>query len=319
MSTSFKISSITEPLKKRTKLFADIWSRRVNFVLSQLVSARLSLGIKGHEGELGLAISKFVRETFRSISITRKIERLTSSSLGKAFISKIILDNVPESKRSLVLNDIKKIADFSKLEFIEGIKKILEKHLNPVELRRLDTILGNRLAHALVSRDAVFDVIDNKLYAIDNATGEIIEKKLDLKKSNDVVELLAHGVLDKNKDLYTDFAEWRMLKIIDEGMQKGLKGKDLGIYVHHRLREELMKDELFQYCFNYYLTNHYNNLEKSRTLMVAFGDLVLAYVKLYRKLATAVARAASTIPIFGSIAEATASLGEAVSETGESN
>jgi len=312
-----KIQSFAEPVKKKIGIFADVWTRRLNFVLSQLISSRLALGIKSHEGEFGLAIAKFVKESFRSISIVRKVERLSSSSLGKTYITKILLENVPYHKRLPILKDIEKIKDFNGLDFVEGIKKVMEKHLSPQELRKADTILGNRLAHALVSKNVVFDVVDQKLYTVDEFSGEAIEKKLDLRKSNDVLELLSYGVLDKSKDLYSDYAEWKMLKIVEERELKGLKGKDLGTYVHYRLKEELAKDELFQYCFNYYLVNHYNNLEKSKMVMAGFGDLVITLAKIQRKLAAAAIRAISYLP-FGQLAEVAASLGESIAEAGES-
>jgi len=311
-----KVSKVVDTTKKRIGLFKDVWTKRLNFVITQLITARLSVG-EVHEGEAGLLIAKFIRETFRSVSIVRKIDKLSSTTLGKAFITKIILENIPKNKRQAVLEDIKKLANLNGLDFIEGVKKVMKNHLTSEEFQKANRALGNRLAYALVSENAIFDVIDQKLYAVDEVTGKVIEKKLDLRKANDVIELLSYGVIDKKKDLYVDFAEWRMLRIIEEGEAKGLKGKDLGIYVFTKLKEELERDGTFRYCFNYYLVKHCDRLEKSKAVMAGFGELLLGLMRLQRRLLATAARAASALPIFGPIAEAIVGMGESLGELGE--
>ncbi len=84
------ISPKIEEIKKKTKIFGDIWSRRIDYAIAQLVSARLFYG-KAREGEMGLSIVKFVKETWRSISITRRLDKLSKSNLGKAYVAKLIL------------------------------------------------------------------------------------------------------------------------------------------------------------------------------------------------------------------------------------
>ena len=311
-----KVSKVVDTTKKRIGLFKDVWTRRLNFVMSQLIAARLSIG-DVHEGEAGLLIAKFIRETFRSVSIVRKIDKLSSTTLGKAFITKIILENIPKNKRQAVLEDIKKLANLDGLNFIEGVRKVMKNHLTSEEFQKVSRTLGNRLAYALVSENAIFDVIDQKLYAVDEVTGEVIEKKLDLRKTNDVIELLSYGVIDKKKDLYVDFAEWRMLRIIDEGMQKGLKGKSLGEYVYSRLRDELSNDPHLRESFKYYLIRYYDRLEKSKIVMAGFGELLIGLMRLQRRMIAAIARAASALPIFGPVAEAIVGMGESLGEIGE--
>ena len=128
---------------------------------------------------------------------------------------------------------------------------------------------------------------------------------------------MSYGIFDKKKDLYSELAEWRMLKIIEEGELKGLSGKNLGMYVHARLREELNKDPYFFEAFKYYLAKHLDNLEKSRLVMSAFGDLLIAYAKMQQRMAAAIARAARNLPL-GYIAEPFIALAEGISGIGES-
>jgi len=310
------ISAGIEGIAKKTKIFKDIWSKRIDYAITQLISARLFYG-KPHEGEMGLAIAKFVKETWRSISAVNKLEKLSKSDMGRAYIAKMILDNVPDEKRGIILSELAKLRNAEGLEFVEGVKKILERNLSREEYTKLDNVLGRHLAHAIVSGDgsAIFDPISSKLYYKD-FEGIPQEKTLDLRKPDHVLELLSFGLLDKKKDLYSEFAEWRMLKIVEEGEMKGLKGKDLGVYVHARLREELEKDPHFFECFKYYIAKHINNLEKSRAAMVAFGDLIVAYAKLQQKMAAVVARAVRNLP-FGYIIEPAVALAEGIGDLGD--
>jgi len=313
------ISRITDAVgevKKKATIFKDIWSKRINYAIAQLVSARLFYG-KQHEGEMGLVITRFVKETWRSISAVRKLEKLSRSDLGKAYIAKLVLDNVQKEKRGIILSEMSKLKDKDGLDFVEGLKKILENNLTKEEYAKLNNLLGRHLAHVISSSkgDVIFDPISSKLYYKD-MEGIPRTKTLDMRKTDDVLELLSFGLLDKKKDLYSEFAEWRMLKIIEEGELKGLKGKDLGIYVHARLKEEIEKDPHFFECFKYYLAKHINNLEKSRDAMTAFGDLLVAYAKMQQRMFASVVRAVRNLP-FGYIVEPFAAMGEAVAEMGD--
>ena len=310
-----KIVEATDQVKKKGKLFGDIWMRRINSAVSQLIAVRLAVG-KIHEGEAGLLISRFIKETFRTFSTMRKIDRLSKSPLGKSYIVKVVLDNIPMEKRSTILKEISKVKDREGVDFIEALEKILESTLGKENYKKVDAILGSRLSHALVSDRAIFDVVDQKLYAYDEATGSIIEKKLDLKNPNDLIELLSYD-LYKKQDLRSDYAEWKMLKLIEEGEAKGLKGKSLGLYIYSRIGEELQKDEVFRHGLIIYLVKHFDRLEKSREVMSAFGDLLISYSKFYEKIVSSVVRAMGRVPFIGPLAESGAALGGALSELGE--
>lgn len=312
-----RISPGIESIKKKRRIFIDIWSRRIEFVTSQLISMRLSYG-RSHEGEFGLMISKFVKETFRSISITRKIEKISRSDLGKSYVIKLILDNLDREKKRIILSKLIKIKDEEGIDFIEGIRGILKSNLSKEEYEKIDKILGRRLSHLISDSKGsiIFDPIDSKMYSI-NQEGFLEEKNIDPRNFNDLIELMSYGLLDKRKDLYSEYCEWKMLKIIEDAELKGLSGKNLGLYLHSRILEEMEKDPFFLRAFQFYLVKHYEQLEKSKNAMIAFGDILIAYAKIQKRMMAAATRAMGSIPFFGSIADAIASMGESLLEIGD--
>ena len=108
-----------------------------------------------------------------------------------------------------------------------------------------------------------------------------------------------------------------MKKIIDEGIAKGLSGKELGLYVFTKLKGELDRDSVFFESFKYYLAKHLDKLRTSEQAGVAFGEILIQVMRINRRLAATVVRAAVAIPIFGPIAEVMAGVGEGVGELGE--
>lgn len=317
MSTLVRIvGSAAESIRKRARIYKDVWSSRLLSVSAQIISARLAIG-KSHEGEAGLVIARFVSETFRSVSIVQKIKKLSSSSIGKAFITKLLLDNVSAEKRSKILEYIEKISKFDGVDFIEGMNLLMKKHLSPIEYERINRILGYRLSNAVISREAIYDPVDSKLYAIDLTGSNVVERKIDLKNINDLIDLHLYGVLDKKKDFLSQYAEWKMLKFIEEGHLKGLKGKQLGEYVFFRIQQEGERDPLFFKSFHYYLAKHYDRLEKNKKVMAGFGEVMIYWAKLYKNIAASVTKAMAILPFLGPLADFYASLADSLSETGD--
>ncbi len=311
--------SFGESARRVVKVYKDVWLSRINYAIGMLVAMRHAYG-KMHEGEAGVAIAKFVHETFRSIGIVNRVRKLSNTRLGKAFIAYTLVDvvrKIDESKVSVVMDELKKLKDKNGLEFFEGVKNIVVKCFDNDIRRRVDRAVGIRISNAIVSETAIYDPISERMVSIDPLTGRVSVVKMKLNRKGAVEELFSRGVFDKSKDIFSTYAEWRMLKIVDEALAKGLKGKDLGYYVFNRLRDELYKDDRFFYAFRYYLAKHIERLEKSQQVGAAFGELLMWISRMYRRLAANVIRAASSIPIFGPLAESVAGLGEGIAELGE--
>jgi len=248
------------------------------------------------------------------------VSKLASTDLGKTYISHTLLNIVSKinsSKVDLIKNELLKLGDKKGLEFIESIKHVINKNFSDDERTKINMLLGYRLSNAIVSKSAVYDPVISKLYSINSLTNEIEIKELNIEKERDRLELYKIGLLDKSRDFLVDYSEYRMFRIIEEGIQKGMKGKDLGKYVYSRLKEELRNDPYFFECFKYYLARYLEQLEKSKEAMQAFGDLLVMISRVYRRLMYVIVRAAEKIPIFGSVAGALASGGQAIEELGE--
>ena len=299
-------------------VYGSIWFSRITSAISQLVAMRHMIG-RASEGGLGIAITKFVKESFKSIGVVRRVSKLSSTTLGKTCIAYTLLDivkKVDPSKVKVVLEDIKGIKDKNGLEFFEGIMNIVNSRFSENVKNRIDRMLSLRLSNAIVSEDAVYDPISERLIARDIVSGKIISKKFRLKNAESVLELFSYGI--KDKDIFVNYAEWRMLKIIDEGIAKGLSRKDLGFYVFTKLREELDKDSVFFESFKYYLATHIENLGKSELAAAGFGELMIQVMRINRRLIAAAMRAATAIPIFGTIVEPMIGTFEGFGELGES-
>lgn len=275
---------------------------------------------KPHEGEAGLAIAGFVKETFKSIGVVRRVSKLSSTPLGKTYISYALLDivkTVDKSKVKDVFDDIKKIKDLNGLEFFKGIKGIVESRFDSEVRRRIDRMYALRISNAIVGEKAIYDPISERLISIDPVSGKPVIAKGGL-KGEVLEELMYHGLKDKAKDIFVNYAEWKMLKIIDEGMSKGFSGKELGLYVFKRLRDELRKDEYFYESFHYYLAKHLDKLRVSESASVAFAEVLVQINKMYRRLLASMGRVIASVPVFGAVAEPLVSMYESFGELGES-
>ena len=121
MSSVIKsVGILGEVMKKRARVYRDLWTRRINYVVSQLITARLALG-KAHEGEAGLLIVKFVKETFRTFSMVMKLDKLLKTDLGRSYIVKTILDNVNNDEEGTILS---KLINLRNLEGVYLIRMI---------------------------------------------------------------------------------------------------------------------------------------------------------------------------------------------------
>lgn len=297
------VKGVGRKVRRAGRVYSSVWFSRITSAISELVAMRHMIG-RASEGELGLAIAKFIKESFKSIGVVRRVSKLSSTTLGKTYIAYTLLDIVKKldpSKVKGVLEDIKGIKDKNGLEFFEGIMNIVNNRFSGDIKNRIDRILSLRLSNAIVSENAIYDPISERLIARDMLSGKIISKKLRLKNTESVLELFSYGI--KDKDIFVNYAEWRMLKIVNEGMSKGLSRKDLGLYVFTRLREELDKDSVFFESFKYYLATHIEKLEKSELAAAGFGELMIQVMRINRRLIAAAMRAATAIPIFGTIVE----------------
>jgi len=305
--------------RKFGRVYRVVWASRINYALSQLVSMRLTYG-KPHEGEAGLAIARFVREAFRSVGIVRRVSKLCSSELGKAYVGAALLDivgKVDSSKVSIVKQELAKLKGKDGLEFLESVKNIIERHFGGAARDRINKLLGHRLSNVIVSKSAVYDPVDCKLYSVNPMNGEVEVKELKIRSPNDSLELLSHGIFDKSRDIFVNYAEWRMLRIVDSGLEKGLSGKELGVYVFSKLRNELYEDEYFFESFKYYLAKHIEKLEAHKTASVAFGELLMSVGRMYRRMVAGALRAAGNLPLAGPIVESLAAGIEGFGELGE--
>ena len=214
---------IEEKVKRAGRVYGSVWLSRITSAISELVAMRMAIGGKAHEGEFGLAIARFVKESFKSIGVVRRVSKLSKTSLGKMYIAYTLLDIVKKfdaSKTKVVLEDIKNLRSKNGLEFFEGIMSIVNKHFDGDIRNRIDRMLSLRISNAVVGDDVVYDPISEKLFARDTFTGKNVVKKLRIRNSEDALELFSYGIKDKN--LFINYAEWRMLKIIDHGISKGL-------------------------------------------------------------------------------------------------
>lgn len=317
----FKVFKVFGEKAGRTvRAYKNIWLSRIEYAITHVISMREFYGRK-HEGEAGLLIARFVKETFKSVGVVRRISKLSSTSLGKAYLAYSLIDivkGIDKSKVNAVFQDIKKIKDLSGLEFVGGLRDIIYRHFDGDTAKRIDKMLGLRVSSAVVSETCIYDPVAERAFSIDPVTGKFTTAKVRLDREGAVEELFMRGMFDRSKDIFSTYVEWRMLKIIDEGMAKGLKGSDLGQHVFVKLRDELTKDDYFMYAFNFYLAKHIDRLEKSEQVSAAFGELLVQVSAMYRRLVGSVVRAAaSVLPFFGSLAEVGASLGEGVGELGE--
>jgi len=139
-----------------------------------------------------------------------------------------------------------------------------------------------------------------------------------LSKKDDIHELFSFGVLDKRKDLFADYAEYRMLKVINDAHNKGLSGEKFGENVFDRLSEELADDPYFLESFKYYLAKHDKKLELSLVAMAAFGELIIAASRMLRRMGAGALRAAGMVPVVGPIASFFADGIDAIGEIGDS-
>lgn len=310
--------SVGEKAARAVKVYRDVWLSRINKTVSELVAMRHFYG-KPHEGEAGLAIARFVKEAFRSIGIVRRVSKLSSTPLGKTYLSYILLNIVKkfdDSKVGVLFEDLKKIRNLNGLEFFEGIKNIIEKHFDGEVRKRIDRMMGLRVSSAIVGETGIYDPISERLITTDIVTGKPVIVKTKL-KGEAMEELVFHGLKSKSRTIFIDYAEWKMLKVIDEGLSKGLKGKDLGRYVFARLRNEMKQDSYFFEALHYYLAAHLEKLRASEAASVAFGELLMHVNRMYRRMMAGIGRAIASIPIFGSIAEPLVSMYEGFGELGE--
>jgi len=309
---------IGEKATRAVKVYRDVWLSRINKTISELIAMRHFYG-KPHEGEAGLAIARFVKEAFRSIGVIRRVSKLSSTPLGKTYLSYTLLNIVKkldDSKVGAVFEDLKNIKDLNGLEFFEGIKNIIDKHFDGEIKKRIDRMMGLRVSSAIVGETTIYDPISERLITTDIVTGKPVIVKTKL-RGEAMEELVFHGLKSKSKSIFIDYAEWKMLKVIDEGLSKGLKGKDLGYYVFTRLKNEMKQDSYFFEAFHYYLVAHLEKLRASGATSVAFGELLIHVNRMYRKMMAGIGRAIASIPIFGSIAEPLVSMYEGFGELGE--
>ena len=91
----FKVfRSLGRDVKRVSRMYKDIWFSKITSAVAELISMRMALGGKAHEGEFGLAIAKFVRETFKSVGVMLRINKLSKTNIGKMFIAYTLLDVV---------------------------------------------------------------------------------------------------------------------------------------------------------------------------------------------------------------------------------
>jgi len=149
------------------RVYGSIWFSRITSAISQLVAMRHMIS-RASEGELGLAIAKFVKESFKSIGVVRRVSKLSSTTLGKTCIAYTLLDivkKVDPSKVKVVLEDIKGIKDKNGLEFFEGIMNIVNSRFSEDVKNRIDRMLSLRLSNAVVSEDSIYDPLSERLIA----------------------------------------------------------------------------------------------------------------------------------------------------------
>ena len=203
----FKVfRSLGRDVARAVKVYKRTWEARITSAISELISMRMMIG-RASEGELGLAIAKFVKESFKSAGIVRRVSKLSKTSVGKTYMSYVLLDvirKVEPEKVKVVIEDIKSIKDKSGLEFFEGIMNIINERFAGDVRKRIDKMFTLRVSNAVVGRDVVYDPVSERLIGRDYLTGKFINKKFKLTKNN-VYDLYAYGI--KDKDVFVHYAE----------------------------------------------------------------------------------------------------------------
>jgi len=284
----------------------------------------------------GYEISQKLKDIIDFRRLNKKIDKLTSTSWGRAYIAKNVIELVKKygtekidilnpdtgekigeglsrAKVSMIRKELKELnrMDINGKEYLAKIKEILDKHLGEDSSRRI----MSRLLMQIHSADIGKNGIINPGRAVYQEGGKIRIVDYDIKDAAKMKELAeAAGVKRSKLDYFKEVDAALMIKAVEEASSV----KEAVQLYTKMFNEKLQTDPIFRQGFQEWL---HKELIRVYNFGAAFTALHELLVKLPLQLSATINRmlasAVRRLPILGDVAAVHYEAGAALAEIGD--
>ena len=282
-------------------------------------------------GILADEISNKVSSLMKKIMITRKMEKLGKTRLGRSYINNVVINLVKKygaektevygaetssnPKLKIIRRELKKLYNnhnVKGVDYIQAIREIIHKHFDPKTAKKIDKELMIRINMLELGKKGLVDFIDGRTFYKTN------NKPVNFKKYSldEVHKAMDTAGIKKTK---RDYYEMKVARIMVEAIRTSKSHEEAITKFEKLYYGEREIDTLFRIAeFNAVLRYFVDMYNKSTIMNVSEKVLTTIPNRLVKMSSRLLASAYRMIPIVGSIAATNVEAAEAVAEIGES-
>lgn len=287
-------------------------------------------------GILGQEIRDRTSLMLKKVLITKKMEKLGNSMLGRSYINNVVInaikkygkeqgkielemqglgrveiDTASNHRLKLVREELKNLyrnTNIKGVDYIQKVREIIYRHFDEKTARKIDKELMIRINMLEISSKGIVDLIDGRtFYRSDN-------KPINFANTSVEKGIEFAGVKKTKRDYY----ELKVAKLMVQALQSSKSPEEsvtkfLELYNREKASDPVFRDAEFKSALSF-LVGMYN---MSAITSIVEKTVVLLPRRLLAMVSRLLASAYRMIPIVGGIASANVQAAEAISEIGE--